>query len=351
MSIAARRRVAVLMGGWSHERAVSLRSGAAMVSQLDPGRYDRRAVNLLEDRQALVLEPGTEPTDAAWQAARPMPLLEAFRVLAAWPVDVAALALHGAGGEDGTLQGFLETLGIPYTHSGVAGSAISMDKEVSKLLYTAHGIATPRHVIVRPGDDPVACAGDLGWPVMVKPPCLGSSFEVYVAADAAALRAACASLFAIDRRVLVEQFIRGREFTCAALQRRYGGKTEALPVMEIVPKSGTFFDFKAKYTPGATSELTPAPIAAELAARIQDTAVRCHEALQCEGVSRTDFMLDAAGSLFALETNAIPGMTELSLLPKTAKVAGISFAQLLDLMIEFALSRPARGRTMSQPAP
>jgi D-alanine-D-alanine ligase len=320
-----------------------------MFAHLDPARYERRAVQLLADRTVRVLPPDTAPDAAAWPAAAPQSLLDAFRALVAWRMDVAALALHGAGGEDGAMQGFLETMGVPYTHSGVTGSAVSMDKEISKFLYDAHAIATPRHVTVRPGDDPVARAeqAGLGWPVVVKPPCLGSSFEVHIAHDAAALRAAAAALLRIDDRALVETFIRGREFTCAALQRRFAGPVEALPVTEIVPVTGTFFDHQAKYTPGATRELTPAPIDDDLARRIQEAAVRCHAALHCACVSRTDFMLDAAGMLFALETNAIPGMTETSLLPQAADKAGLSFAALLDLMLEFAIARAAHAR----PAP
>jgi D-alanine-D-alanine ligase len=320
-----------------------------MFDHLDPGRYVGRAVNLLPGSRAQVLAPGAAPSPAAWRAAPVVPLLDAFRRLATWGADVALLALHGAGGEDGVMQGFLQTLGIPHTHSGVAGSAVSMDKELSKLVYHARGIATPRHVMVHAGENPVALVtrGRLGWPVVVKPPCLGSSFAVSIVRTAAALRAACTRLLRIDRRVMVEQYIRGREFTCAVLQRRHGGPSEPLPVTEIVPRAGVFFDYKSKYSRGGSNELTPAPVAARIARAIQRAAAQCHDALQCDGVSRTDFMLDAAGSLFALETNAIPGMTGMSLLPQAAEKAGISYPALLDIMIEHALSRT--GRKGNQP--
>ena len=144
------------------------------------------------------------------------------------------------------------------------------------------------------------------------------------------------------RRVLIERYIRGREFTCAVLQRRHGGPAEAMPVTEIVPVAGAFFDYKSKYSRGGSRELTPAPIDARIARAIQDAAVRCHDALQCDCVSRTDFMMDAKDALFALETNAIPGMTTMSLLPQAAREAGISYAALLDIMVDHALSRSSR---------
>jgi D-alanine-D-alanine ligase len=336
---AARRRIAVLMGGWSHERDISIHSGTVIFSHLAPARYLCRAVELTTDRRARVLAPGCVPHAPARRRARPQGLLDAFRALQRWGVEVVVVALHGVGGEDGVVQGFLEMLGLPFTHSGVRGSALAMDKEISKRLYDSHGIATPDYVVITRAR-PLAAqlrAVHLGWPVVAKPPCLGSSFEVHIVPDAPALRPVVRRLLALDERVLLERYVRGREFTCAVLQRTPQAAPLALPVTEIVPVTSPFFDFQAKYTPGATQEITPAKIPARVARAIQQQAVACHGALHCGGVSRTDVMMDARGRTFALETNTIPGMTATSLLPQAAAAVGISFAALLDIMINYAL--------------
>lgn len=343
--------VAVLMGGWSHERAISLRSGAAMFAHLAGARYSVRAVELLPDRRARVLPPNIAPEPDALHAARRVPMLDALRALQQWPVDVVMLALHGAGGEDGVIQGALELLAIPHSHSGVTGAALSMDKIVSKHLYAAHGIATPPFFVITRAQDALAqhAASGFGWPVVVKSPCLGSSFEVHIVRAAEAFVRTAEHLLQLDQRVLVERYVEGREFTCAVLQRTYGAAPEALPVTEIVPVRSEFFDFDAKYTPGATREITPAPVSAEVAAAIQNMAVACHHALQCECVSRTDVMMDRQGALYALETNMIPGMTPLSLLPQAAKHAGISYRKLMQMMVEYALARATVRRAAAQP--
>ncbi|MCX7002661.1 MAG: D-alanine--D-alanine ligase [bacterium] len=335
----ATRRVAVLMGGWSHERAISIQSGTVIFSHLAPARYLCRAVDLTMDRRARMLAPGCVPNEAAWRRARPQGLLDAFRALQRWGVEVVIVALHGAGGEDGVVQGFLEMLRLPFTHSGVRGSALAMDKEISKRLYASHGIPTPEYLIIdraRPRAAQLR-AVRLGWPVVAKPPCLGSSFEVHIVPDAPSLRRVVQRLLALDDRVLLERHVRGREFTCAVLQRTPQAAPAALPVTEIVPVASPFFDFQAKYTAGATREITPAKISARMARELQRQAVACHRALHCGCVSRTDFMTDARGRAFALETNTIPGMTATSLLPQAAAAVGISFAALLDIMINYAL--------------
>ena len=340
-----RLRVAVLMGGWSHERSVSFMSGETMFAHVAPERYEKRAVQICADGALKLLPPGVAPATAAWRAARRMTLTEGFAALQHWGVDAVVLALHGAGGEDGVLQGFLETLGIPYTHSGVRGSAAAIDKVISKQVYLACGIPTPACRVVTPDDGLAALSGgSLAFPLVVKSPCLGSSYGVHIVDAPAALQRAVRQLWKIEPRVLIERYIDGRECTCAVLERRYGAPAEALPVTEIVPVSSTYFDFKAKYTKGASREITPAEIAPRIARRIQAIAVRCHQALQCESVSRTDFRLSPAGAVFALETNTIPGMTGTSLLPQAAAVAGISFAELLDMMIDYAVQRAAKAR-------
>ncbi len=332
---------AVLMGGWSREHAVSLKSGAAVFDNLSAERYERRAVLITMDRMVKLLPPGTAPASEAWQAAEGMTFLQAFDELVEWGLDVAVLALHGKGGEDGVIQGFLETLGVPYTHSDVLGSAVAMNKEISKRLYAAHGVTGPPYVVVREGDDveAVLTRAGLGWPVVAKPPALGSSFGVHIVSDLDELRAVLPELWAVDSRVIIEKCIKGKEFTCVVLNRRFGAPAEALPVTEVVPVSSEFFDYEAKYTAGATREITPARIDAALARRIQECAAGCHEMLKCGGVTRTDFILSDEGELFALETNTIPGMTETSFVPQVAAVVGMSFGELLDVLVDYAIER------------
>jgi D-alanine-D-alanine ligase len=335
--------VAVLMGGWSHEREISLLSGANMYSHLAPARYSRRALDLVEPGCARLRPPDGALDALPWERVPGMPLLRAFDELLDWGVDVAVIALHGSGGEDGTLQGFLQTLGIPYTHSGVRGSAVSMDKILSKQVYHACGIPTPASVVVHAGDEVERMLADAGLalPVVVKPPCLGSSFEVFIVHKPHELHEAVAHLLTLDARVLVEQYIPGRELTCCVFQPAPNAPPRALPVTEIVPVDSSFFDFRAKYTAGASREITPAEIDAALTVRVQELACHCHTALHCESVSRTDLMLAGNGELLVLETNAIPGMTETSLLPQAAAAVGMSLEDVLDAMIAFARSRHA----------
>lgn len=338
-----RRRVAVMMGGWSHERGISLQSGTTMFTHLKGPRYTVRVVELMPDRRARVLAPDVAPEPAALEAVRPVSLLSALQELVDWHVDVAMLALHGAGGEDGVVQGALELLGIPHSHSRVTGAALSMDKVVSKCMYAAYGIPTPPFYVVTVANEALTQheVSGFGWPVVLKSPCLGSSFEVHIVRAPEAYVRTVEHLLEVDERVLVERYIEGREFTCAVLQRRYGAAPEALPVTEIVPVRSEFFDYHAKYTPGATREVTPAPVDAEVTRTIQELAVRCHMALQCESVSRSDLRMDREGRLYVLETNMIPGMTKLSLLPQAARHAGISYRKLVELMVEYAIARAA----------
>jgi D-alanine-D-alanine ligase len=331
----------VIMGGASHEREISLLSGATMYGHLAPARYERRALDLVGPGVVRLRPAGDDLAARSWEEFPTMPLIRAFDELLAWGIDVAVLALHGSGGEDGAIQGFLQTLGIPYTHSGVRGSAVSMDKILTRRLYQAFGIPTAPGVEVEAGDDIARALAEAGLvlPVILKPPCLGSSFEVYIAETDEQLREAFARLAALDRRVLVEKYITGREFTCCVFQPAPDQQPQALAVTEIVPVASRFFDFRAKYTAGASNEITPAEIDAALARRMQDIARQCHSILQCESVSRTDMIMNGDGAVYILETNAIPGMTETSILPQAAAHAGMSLEQLLDAMVAFARSR------------
>lgn len=319
-----RLRVAVLMGGTSAEREVSLQSGRNIVAALDPEKYAVIPVEVSQWRETDVL--GT---------------------LAG--VDLVFIALHGPYGEDGTVQGLLELLDVPYTGSGVLSSALAMDKIRSRQIFQWHGIPVPRYVSFHEEEwrmapqallDQVASA--VGFPCVVKPSDQGSSIGVSIVRDPSGLSPALAEAFRYSRAVLVEERIAGTEITCGILDDPQTGRPEALPLVEIVPRR-EFFDYEAKYTPGATEEICPARIPPHLAARAQEIAVRAYRALGCWDMGRVD-MFVRGEEVLVLEVNTIPGMTRTSLLPQAAKAAGMDFPALLDRVIDSALRRSDRER-------
>lgn len=314
----ARTRVAVLMGGKSAEREVSLSTGRQVLEALDPGRYEAFPV----DTAYLNLPPGGEA-----------PLVGRGRP------DVAFICLHGRFGEDGTIQGMLELLEIPYTGSGVLASALAMDKVMSKKMLALEGIPVPPGLTLRSrsegeeyllrfrgGEAEVRC------PAVVKPSRQGSTIGITIVREPDQMAAALDVAFQYDDEVLVEKFIEGMEITGPVLGN---ADLQALPLVEIVPNGG-FYDYEAKYTPGATDEIVPARLPAELTRQAQELAIRSHRALGCRGFSRTDMLVGEDG-IYVLEVNTIPGMTPTSLLPRSADAAGISFAQLVDRMVQLAL--------------
>lgn len=305
--------VALLAGGKSAEREVSLKSGEQVFQTLDKERYE-----------ILRYDPRDDLPRLAQDAAR---------------IDVALIILHGRLGEDGTIQGFLELLGIPYQGSGVLSSAIAMNKVLSKHLYEQAGLpVAPSLVLDRTAPVPSSTVLDeLGLPVVVKPEHEGSSIGLTIVRRPEQLPGALQDAWQFDRRCLVEKFIPGMEITGGVLGNE---SLEALPLIEIVPGSGyEFFDYAAKYTPGASEEICPARLSPELTAKAQDYARRAHRALFCRGYSRTD-MIVSDREVFVLETNTIPGMTQTSLFPQAAAAVGMSFSALLDRLIELALERP-----------
>jgi D-alanine-D-alanine ligase len=309
------RRIAVLMGGASAERDVSLMTGAKVMEALQARGHDVCALDPAE-------------TSAAF--------LERLR-----SVEVAFIALHGPGGEDGSTQGFLELLGVPYTGSGVLASALAINKVMSKRIFAQVGIPTPAglSLVADRRDGPAAIAAacarvreELPLPVVVKPVDQGSTFGVTVVRDWAELPAAIECALAFGREFLVEAFVAGIEITAAVLGN---DAPEVLPLVEIVPASG-FYDYEAKYTAGATEEICPARLRPDQTARAQELALAAHRALGCRGVSRVDMIVGAEG-LSVLEVNTIPGMTETSLVPCAAQAAGIAFPELVERIVELAL--------------
>jgi D-alanine-D-alanine ligase len=340
-------RVAVVMGGASSEHDISLESGRNVCNGLPSGRFLIKPVVISHENRWLLfpvwlegeyggMPPGTGPLDAG----------KALAELITAGVEVAFIAMHGPGGEDGVIQGFFQTAGIPYTGSGVLGNAIGMDKVISKRVLMQVGIPTAQFLAVDSDDllknldGFVSEAGKkLGFPCVAKISNEGSSHNMGIAADAGELRGLLKRIATPGKPVLVEQFISGRELTCAVIERAEWEKPRALPPTELVPKTSKFFDYEAKYTPGATDEITPAPISGELTARVQEIALRCHIELRCGGMSRTDMIMRDDGELYVLEINTIPGLTGTSLIPQAAAVAGIGFSELLELQVDWALSR------------
>jgi D-alanine-D-alanine ligase len=317
-------RVAVIMGGTATEHDVSLRSGAEVVAHLPADRYDATSVVWRRDGR-WEIPAGSEPVG-------PEIALGRLREHA-----VAFLAVHGPGGEDGRIQGFLGTAGIPYTGSGVRASAMAMDKIVAKAVAASLGIRVAEQAVITDGAGAPGDATDgIGFPCIVKPVSGGSSADLRLAEDEAALDLAVGDLSRRWSRVMVEAFLTGIEVTGAVLDDPESGASRVLPLVEI-RYPGRVFDREAKYTPGVADEICPAGIDEASAMAVRVAAVRMHDALGCRGFSRSDFIL-VDGVPVYLETNTIPGLTRESLLPRAARTAGITPARLYDGLVRRALA-------------
>ena len=306
----SRIRLALLAGGVSGEREVSLKGAAEVEKALDAEKYE-----------VIRFDPATDLTALADQAEQ---------------LDVAFILLHGMHGEDGTVQGFLELLHIPYQGSGVLGSALAMDKNLAKTMYRLHGlpVASWKMAEKKDIDAPEVFLKNLSLPLVIKPVRQGSSLGMSIVHRKEQLSTALARGFQYDDEVMVEEFIAGREITVGVLGNN---ELTALPLVEIIPNSQyDFFDYEAKYTPDASREVCPAEVSEQIREKAQEYGRIAHKALQLKGYSRTD-MIIRGDEFFILETNTIPGMTPTSLLPRAAAVAGLDFSALLDRLIQLAL--------------
>ncbi|MBM4352491.1 MAG: D-alanine--D-alanine ligase [Deltaproteobacteria bacterium] len=328
-----RLRIAVLMGGRSHEHEVSINSGNGILSNLMPDRYEGLGVVIGKD--------------GLWRIGSdaPRPMLEALQVLCP-QIDAVFLALHGPNGEDGTVQGLFHLLGTPFTGSDHFASSLAMNKPRTKDVYRAAGIATPDSVAVRQdqverglGSLPDEIAARLGLPVVAKTTKLGSSVGVEIVRDVPRLAQILIDFMRYGSEVLVEQFIQGREVTSPVIDHPDQDRPVALPLIEIRPRVSAWFDYEAKYKVGGSEEICPAPISPELTHTCQEIGLAAHRILGCSGMSRTDILIRDDGACFAIETNTIPGFTRTSLLPQSAAAAGISYPQLVDLLIREAVVR------------
>lgn len=256
-------------------------------------------------------------------------------------INLAFIAMHGKFAEDGRLQGLLDIHDVPYTGSGVLASAVGMNKSLARKVVGSRGIVSPENFEIfnlKTRGIAERIKKSFGFPCVVKPNESGSSVGVSIVTEERQLTSALKKAFKEDDSVIVERYVKGLEVTCGVLGNSYRSELYALPVVEIIP-GAQFFDYKAKYSSKATKEICPARLSPSLTRKIQSAAQTAHEALGCDGLTRSDFILSEDEELYFLEINTIPGMTENSLCPKEAKAAGISFTEFLDMQVKLALSK------------
>ncbi|TAN43252.1 MAG: D-alanine--D-alanine ligase [Nitrospirae bacterium] len=301
------KKIGVLAGGTSAEREVSLKSGNAILKALQELGYDAVFIDASEN------------------------LCEALRTNG---IEMAFLALHGGHGENGAVQGLLEVTGIPYTGSGILASAVAMDKIASKKIFLYHGVPVTPFSVINKQDcsaDSIVKTMPFGMPWVVKPSAEGSSIGVSIVKTVAELEGALKDAFAYGETVIIEKYVKGKEIQIGILGDRALGGVEVRPSKE-------FYSYEAKYTPGMTQYILPPEIDKADYEKLCSSALEAHRALGCKGFSRVDFILDGDGIGYILEINTLPGMTETSLLPKIAKLAGIEFPQLVEEMLRLAVS-------------
>jgi D-alanine-D-alanine ligase len=328
-----KKHVVVLMGGMSSEYEVSMRSGAQIAAHLDVEKYAVTPVEITQHGEWVF--PGKD--------REYIEITDALSKLKKLHPDCVFIALHGPFGEDGRMQGLLDLLSIPYTGSGCAASALSMDKIRAKAVAELGGIRVADHVVfTRPewDKDPATVTqlviDSIGFPCVVKNPTQGSSLGMAMPQTEGEFGAAVKDVLRFGSEVLVEKYLSGLELTCGVLDLDEETGPYALPVTEIRPVKAKFFDYGAKYTPGATKEITPAQIDDAVRDQVQEFAVRAHELMGCRGFTRSDMIL-CGDEVFWLEINTIPGFTETSLLPQMAAAAGMSFTDLVGAIVEAAV--------------
>ena len=329
-------KIAVLFGGTSAERDVSIASGAQVIQAL---RSRGHTVIPVDPATGVVKPEDEEETLRTGVGVKP-PEHDVLEQMGATDVaamlrapemdglDVVFIALHGSFGEDGTLQAILDAAEIAYTGSGLLASAMAMDKDISKRLFVQAGIPTPAWLMAPA--DPVQVAAQIGYPAVVKPSKQGSTVGLTVVKEQTQLQAAIIEAYRFDDEVLIETFVPGRELTVPVL-----GET-ALPVGEIIPRSD-IFDYESKYQPGGAQEIFPADLSAEESDQLKELALAAHRALKLRGFSRVDFRRDEKGDFWCLEANTLPGMTAASLFPKGAAAAGIPFPEVCERICTLAV--------------
>lgn len=344
-------RVLVLAGGRSAERDVSLSTGAAVSRALDESGSDVLFFDPASSHPPITWTPDQArtiidrlPPDPSIMQVKGLPagvaMTPADVPRASFDgVDLVFIALHGGDGENGRLQALLDTCGVAYTGSGMAASALAMDKHASKRVFVAEQIPTPRWRVIEHGQYPDIdpYQAQMGLPLIVKPNSQGSTVGLTLVKDQSQWREALDEGFRWDQRLLVEEYISGREITVSVVG------DEALPVVEIIP-SHDLYDYECKYTSGGSQYVCPAELTEQQTARVQEIGLQAFHALGCEGYARVDFRMSPDEEFYCLEVNTLPGMTSTSLVPKAARAAGIEFPQLLQRICELAVQRHNRSR-------
>jgi D-alanine-D-alanine ligase len=370
-------RVAVVFGGRGPEHAVSCMGGGNMLGSIDRDKYEVIPVGITSDGSwVLAADEPARLTAAAGELPSVEAVAQPGTLVVPWAgqaltasapgqiphllgeVDVVLPVLHGPFGEDGTIQGLLELAGVPYVGAGVLSSAVSMDKEYMKIVFQARGLPVGPHVVVRPRDWPpeapdgtadaaalerkrvLDAITDLGWPLFVKPARGGSSIGTSKAADMAELHAAIENARRYDPKVIVEAAIEGREIECSVLEGRHGGPPDtSVPGQLLIDGGQEFWDFEAKYLDEASGMAIPAPIPAEHQQEIRRMAAQAFDAVSCEGLARVDFFYTRDGQILINEINTIPGLTPASYFQKLWEASGLEFSQLIDRLLQTALSK------------
>lgn len=318
-------KIGVLMGGPSSEYEVSLKTGEKVIEHLNKEKYEAFPINISKEGGWYLGGLKVSPEDILKK------------------IDLAFIAMHGEYGEDGQIQIVLEQHDMPYTGSGKFASQVAIDKSHSKRIFSSNGMATPKSAVVRYGEKGFLAKFEHvshNGPWVVKPSSKGSSVGTSIVKDKKDIFNAMQKALTYDENVLIEEYILGREFTCGVLENHGNKKYFAMPVTEIIPNTGhDFFDYDAKYKKGASKEVTPAEISADLTKLMQSAAVSAHAMLGCSGYSRSDFIVTPQNEIYILELNTLPGMTETSLLPQAASAAGIKFPDLLDRIIQNGFDR------------
>lgn len=317
-----KKKILIISGGRSNERDVSLKTGEQVLTHLSREEYD---VDILVADIANM-----------W--------MQDSRLVGNNRVDLVFLALHGTDGEDGKVQAFLDLIGMQYTGSGVLASALGMDKQRCATFVSSHGVRTPQTISVN--RDTVVhellseeIGVEIGYPCVVKPNASGSSIGVAVVTSAKDLTLAIRTALQEDTTVLVQEYVVGREVTCGVLGNTGQEESKVLPIVEIIPHDANFFDYNTKYQSSTTEEICPAMISTAATAEVSRIAVLVHTLLGCDGLTRSDFIIENNGSVCFLEINTAPGQTAMSLCPKEAAAAGIAFSDFLDMQIKLALSK------------
>ena len=346
-------KIVVLTGGLSTERDVSLKTGEMVAEALKdnghqailldaylgygvPGESLEGIFERASSERAAVSEITEEAPDIAAvrakRAERPDCFFGPNVMDLCRMADIVFIALHGENGEDGRIQAAFDLFGVRYTGSGYKGSALAMDKGIAKQLFVSGNIPTPRGILLKKKDRAKLSDFNINFPCMIKPCCGGSSIGISIAADMEELKEAAQRAFLLEDCILLEDYIKGREFSVSIIDGR------ALPVIEIAPVKG-FYDYKNKYRKGGAIETCPAELLPELAEKMQEYAKRASEVLGLATYSRTDFLLNENNEIFCLEVNTLPGMTPTSLLPQEAEAVGIDFHELCELLIKVSLKK------------